>query len=238
MTSAYLSSAIPAGRIFSFEPSPETFSFLQQNIANNGFDNCRVFHCAIGSEVGEAEFHSDSFSAGSHIVSDAHVALNSTDTVKVPVNTVDAFVEENEIKRLDFIKIDVEGFEYDVLVGMRNTLKKFRPIIFMEFNSWTLIAFRNQNPRVLLDLFIELFPYSYSIDENGELHPLSNEEERFAFLYNNLVNHRCVDDIVGSPLRLAIEDLGLKSSTSWKVTVRLRRLKTILRNIWYLVIAR
>jgi hypothetical protein len=46
---------------------------------------------------------------------------------------LDQWAEENNIDRLDFVKIDVDGFEVDVLEGARQTLKRFRPQIMMEF---------------------------------------------------------------------------------------------------------
>ena len=55
------------------------------------------------------------------------------------------------LDRVDFIKIDVEGFEQDVLQGMPVTVNRFAPFIFIEFNSFALTQFRNVSPRSVLE---------------------------------------------------------------------------------------
>jgi FkbM family methyltransferase len=111
--------------------------------------------------------------------------------------SIDDWTRENNIENLDFVKIDVEGFEYEVITGMKKSIKKFDPIVFIEFNSWTTIAFRNMNPRFLLDFLISNFSYVYSVNkENAELVRISGEESKLSFLHNNLVLHGCVDDLM------------------------------------------
>ena len=61
----------------------------------------------------------------------------------VPMTSIDAIVAELSLQRLDLIKIDVEGFELDVLKGALQTIRRFRPRIVAEFNSFALIANRN-----------------------------------------------------------------------------------------------
>ena len=55
-----------------------------------------------------------------------------------PINSpIDKFVKDHKIKNIDFIKIDVEGHEYEILEGAKNSIKKFKPIIQSEFNYIT-----------------------------------------------------------------------------------------------------
>ncbi len=111
--------------------------------------------------------------------------------------SIDDWARENNIENLDFVKIDVEGFEYEVITGMKKSIKKFDPVVFIEFNSWTTIAFRNMNPRFLLDFLISNFSYVYSVNkENAELTRILGEESKLSFLHSNLVLHGCVDDLV------------------------------------------
>ena len=51
--------------------------------------------------------------------------------------TIDNFVKLNQLARIDFIKIDVEGYEYKVLKGAIETIKKFSPTIILEFNQYS-----------------------------------------------------------------------------------------------------
>lgn len=122
---------------------------------------------------------------------------SSRKSIDVNQVSIDDWTRKNNIENLDFVKIDVEGFEYEVITGMKKSIKKFDPIVFIEFNSWTTIAFRNMNPRFLLDFLISNFSYVYSVNkENAELVRILGEESKLSFLHNNLVLHGCVDDLM------------------------------------------
>ena len=58
-------------------------------------------------------------------------------SLKFSFISIDNFVKKKNIKKIDFIKIDVEGHEYNVLQGAIKTINKFRPIIIFEFNEIT-----------------------------------------------------------------------------------------------------
>ena len=105
------------------------------------------------------------------------------------------------LARVDLIKIDVEGFEIDVLEGARDTIAADRPYVAIEFNSFTMIAFRNLNPRTLLEKLTREFPYVYH-RKDGALARLSTAAEQFRFLRDNLIDHGCVDDLLCSWLEI------------------------------------
>jgi hypothetical protein len=58
--------------------------------------------------------------------------------IEVTCRTLDQILEEENIKRLDLIKIDVEGLEYNVLRGGYNSIRQFRPYIIFEYNKANL----------------------------------------------------------------------------------------------------
>ena len=84
--------------------------------------------------------------AGSYAITDAHPHGGLANTI-INVVSIDDFVNEHKIQRLDLIKIDVEGFEAEVIKGAAKTLAGLKPRVFVEFNSYSLIATRNVNPR-------------------------------------------------------------------------------------------
>ena len=75
-------------------------------------------------------------------------------------------------------------------------IERFRPAIYMEFNSWTLIAFRNLNPRGFLEDLVRRFPHVLAFGAKGELERVSGQHGMLGFLHRNLVERGCVDDLV------------------------------------------
>ena len=103
--------------VVSVEPVPKTYEYLRNNIAINKISNKVVsYNFALGNEKGQLSFTSTLDTMN-------HVATNTeTDTIQVPVDTLDSIMEKE--KEPVLLKIDVEGFETDVLKGATQTLKK------------------------------------------------------------------------------------------------------------------
>ena len=99
--------------------------------------------------------------------------------------------------RVDFVKIDVEGAELDVLAGAVETMARFRPKVIMEFNSYALVHIREIIPRRALADICRVFDDMYYFqDRTGYLIPLAKTESDLEmFLHNNLLNG-CVDDLL------------------------------------------
>jgi FkbM family methyltransferase len=111
-----------------FEPVPQNFELLAENARLNPARKVRPFRLALSDQPGEVSFQlpaEDNRGTG-RIVSEGGQ--------RVPAITLDAFVAEQGITRLDAMKIDVEGAEVRVLAGGRETLKKFHPAILIELN--------------------------------------------------------------------------------------------------------
>ena len=184
-------------RWLAVEPSPRNLAHLRRNLAANGLEQrVEVIAAAAGAEPGSLAFHESEFGAGSHLVSGHHLADGIMPAVQVPVETLDRTVAARGLERLDFIKIDVEGFEPDVLAGGAGAIERFRPAIYMEFNSWTLMAYRDMNPRGFLEDLVRRFPHVLAFGPRGELEPVSGRQGMLGFLHRNLVERGCVDDIV------------------------------------------
>jgi FkbM family methyltransferase len=144
---------------FAFEPVPSTFLHLGNNIAINHIEKkVTSFNVALGSKEGIIEFTS-SFDTTNHVAN-----KNDTDTISVSVETLDHILENRKIPSL--LKIDVEGFETEVLMGGGKILKQSElKAIIIELNgSGKRYGYDEQHiHETLLDLGFK--PYLYNPKE-------------------------------------------------------------------------
>ncbi len=126
------------GNIFSFEPFKESYKVLCNKV--NKYDNIFTFNLALGNTIGNVNFHSNRFSATNSILPthpDASQSWgNSLETikeVKVEISTIDNFIERNDIKKIDILKIDTQGTEYDVIEGALQSIQQNKiRLIYLE----------------------------------------------------------------------------------------------------------
>lgn len=180
-----------------FEPDPSVFRYLQATIDANGFgQRITAHHLALGAEDGELTlFNNPDSASASHLVDDR--TLGQRDGIRVRVETLDGFVAANSISRIDLIKIDVEGFEIDVITGAMQTIIALRPSALIEFNAFTMIGFRDLNPRDFLRLIHSTWPYVYRI-KGGAPELLASDAHDLTFLHDVLVSPGCLDDLYAS----------------------------------------
>lgn len=110
--------------VHAFEPVPQTFARLKANLANNRFlKNYKLNSVALGSEEGFTEFQIfENSPAINRLASPSKYELKTTSTQQVPVTTLDKYCDEHQIRKIDFLKIDVEGMEPLVIKGAKKLL--------------------------------------------------------------------------------------------------------------------
>ena len=116
-----------AGRVLAFEPAPSTFARLRYNVELNPELNGRLVpvQAGLGERPGDLQLVEDHATPG-------NASLHAVGGVVVPVTTLDAAIVKHGLSRLDFMKIDVEGMEYEVLCGAKATLEAWRPTMYFE----------------------------------------------------------------------------------------------------------
>ncbi len=189
----------PNAVVHAYEPHPEAFLALEKNavLADGKIIPHRI---ALADATGTVTLHqggpvNSMRSSGSHIMNESHWKCQDMG-LQVDCSTVDAQVTSLDLESLDAIKIDVEGFELDVLEGAKETIAKFDPIIFLEFNSWALMALKNMNPRMFLDYVRDEFSVVCRVNQDKTLTRLKGRDDFMLFLHNNLLFRGCVDDLV------------------------------------------
>jgi FkbM family methyltransferase len=125
------------GQVLAFEPNPACFNALAAAIERNQRANICAVQTALGAHTDELDLLVPPGNAGA-----ATLRHNTNSrigkTIRVPVRTLDDTVAENNIQRIQFLKLDVEGFESNVFKGAERMLRQIRPeAILFEMNDRT-----------------------------------------------------------------------------------------------------
>ena len=170
--------AQPGARVIAFEPNPVTYGYLCRNTA--AFANIEPVQAAASDRATVLHFHPSAYAAGSHVVGSGHIQ-DGMPTVDVRAVSLDEFVAERGIEP-SFIKLDVEGHEPEALAGAAKLIERYRPTIYMEFNSWTLNAYAGHSPAAFVRALWDTFD-------------VENYPDPLLFLHENLVVDGCVSNI-------------------------------------------
>lgn len=127
----------PKGVVHSFEPVPALNARLRRNAEINSLTNIVSSELAVSNSIGSADLfipaETEANPGTGSIKPDE--ALRSRHTITVRTTTVDGYVKEHGVERVDFMKIDVEGAEDLVIEGGMATINRFRPILIIERNE-------------------------------------------------------------------------------------------------------
>jgi len=158
-----------------FEPNPNLVPVLEENVKRLCQSNFKVHAVVNPVAVGDSRTVLPLQLRDDHtgLATLAHTSNTFSSSVDVDVIPLDDYVREKNIERIDMIKIDVESFEPSVLKGAIQTLKRFRPVLYMEYSSeW----FTNFDADYIDSLFTDLndlMGYQfYREGRDGSLHDL------------------------------------------------------------------
>ena len=134
--SFFFSKLYPKARIFAFEPATSSYDILNKIIRRFDLDNVIPVKKGLGEKEEEKEIIAPLHYTILAYISDKKIKKNKEDnSEEVKVTTLDSFIKRNKIQKIDFIKCDVEGFELSVFRGAKKTLKKFKPMVFVEIEE-------------------------------------------------------------------------------------------------------
>lgn len=145
------------GRVYAFEPLEENLLYLRKHISINNINNVEVLPFAVSNCSGSLSFEKnrDRFQG----------KLSEAGTIKVNSIRIDDFVKANNVKP-DILKIDIEGGEYDALLGSIVTLSEYRPVIFLATHG-------KEVHKKCMDLLISI---GYKLEPLGEKPVEENDE--------------------------------------------------------------
>lgn len=149
------------GKIYAFEPMPEVFKKLQENVA--GRSNINIFPLALSNQKGTLTFN---YYPNQILFSSIYTHFSAREAQAVNVTAIDgdSFCVENNISEIDFLKLDVEGAEHLVLKGFKKMLEaqKIRVIQF----EYGIVSIDSKF--LLKDYFDLLTPFGYVL---GKIYP-------------------------------------------------------------------
>ena len=124
------------GEIIAIEPSPPNYNCIKENLELENTSNVKAYNFAAGDTEGEIRFFVNKRSNGCKVLLENEKPPNRPGTIiKVPVRKMDIFLNELKIKKIDFVRMDVEGYELNIFEGMENVIKKSKPIVQLEVHK-------------------------------------------------------------------------------------------------------
>ena len=142
------------GQVISIEPTPTILSALKNNVEINQCSNVIIYECAVGENEGKAYLYLSNSST--QLNSLAHVPW-AFKRIEIDVKTLDSILKHPP----DLVKIDAEGYEYEILLGGRKSILEHGAYLILEYNKG-ILAKRGSSYQKIFDLLIQ---YGYHIKE-------------------------------------------------------------------------
>jgi FkbM family methyltransferase len=120
--------------VFAFEPDPIAYRYLLENITNNALTNVRAFNLAVAATAGVSQLHSFGTKLGDSMSSLLPQADGSSGWPVTRV-TIDTLVNELGCTTPDFVKIDIEGGEFDLIPALRSHLERWKPVVYLSLHA-------------------------------------------------------------------------------------------------------
>jgi len=164
------------GRVITFEPNPVNFRKILENVKLNHFTNVETSQTALGRKKGKVAlvFHPSERARGSirKSIKKQNLKKKGSETIHVQIDSLDNQIASKSLPKPDLVKIDVEGLEKDVLLGMKETIKHHEPKLFVEIHG----VGKEEKRKNAHEVVIFLIEHGYSIYhvESNRIVTLSN----------------------------------------------------------------
>jgi len=122
------------GMVYAIEPVPKNIEMLKKSVALNDYKNIKISQKALGDKDGEVNFYLSDKSNLGGIVKSKHTG--DSEVIKVELTTLDNYLKGKG--KIDFVRMDTEGSEYEILNGMKQILKTKNLGLFIEIHQMYL----------------------------------------------------------------------------------------------------
>lgn len=153
------------GRVYAFEPVPQAYRLLVKNAKN--FTNIAPIQLGLGEKKCSEKIYYNDENLHLSTLADSkmyeEVEKHFSKCQEINIVGLDEYIAQNQINRVDFLKIDTEGYEKEILVGAKKSIKKFKPVIAVS-------AYHQKNDKKdIVELVLSIdSTYKYSLSNRGE----------------------------------------------------------------------
>jgi len=155
------------GKIYSFEPLPENYDLLNRNLYQNSIEQAVTEDVLVGRKSGGGKLYLSPNNPGggtpNYSEARGHAMFDPDKYINKKVISADDYFEQES--RIDFVKIDVQGGEFDVLKGMNRILSEQSPELVVEIHKHALNN-EDISPNVLFDFLTKLDYKPYAVSDN------------------------------------------------------------------------
>lgn len=164
----------PEGKVFAFEPEPENYKILCENVKLNHGKNVEPVCAVVQAEEGVCLLYRDKKNHGAHSLSKGNLLSEESSSVSCKATSLDRFLSNRGCTHVDFIKMDVQGAEGLVLEGCRNVISQNPGLkILMEFWPSGLRQLKTDPYEMLKKLAEDGFRFSVLL-QDGRLSPVED----------------------------------------------------------------
>lgn len=134
------------GEVHSFEPDPVNFKILKKN--TELFSNSFINNVAISNNLESINLFLNPVSSGENSI----IFSPNNESIVVKTMTIDEYVSANNLSKIDFLKIDIQGAEINAIEGGKFSIKNFKPMIYMEYTPEDV----NIDPLIFQDFIMQM----------------------------------------------------------------------------------
>ncbi|WP_287127413.1 FkbM family methyltransferase [Candidatus Cyanaurora vandensis] len=173
-------SCCPQGQVYSFEPDRKNYQLLTASLAYNGYTQVQAHNLAVSehnqtlviSDLGNAGNSGSRFTSDNKDQLALHIHGPNPYFQEIKAVSLDSFLPDVKV---DVVKMDIEGHEFQALRGMVRILKEQRPILFLEFSPAGLKLVGRVEPIAMLQFLVGLGYSMGAIERGGQVHALGQD---------------------------------------------------------------
>lgn len=182
--------------VYAFEPSPTTFAYLERNVLNSRRNNVFAHNIEVGDSPGKYTLAFSPANRSGGFVTGVTQGSAGHTVEEIVIRPLDEVVSSLGLEHVDFIKIDVEGFEGRVLSSAKNTLLSSRPTVVLELNHWCLNALQRTSIPDFFDLLRSIFPILLAVDGANYM-DLHDDNDSYIVMYHHILHMRFPNVVAG-----------------------------------------